>query len=188
MKNKILLLIDTQYDFINGSLAVNGAEDAMNSLATFILENGEEYDKIILTADWHKETHCSFKDNGGIWSRHCVQFSKGATIYQPILDALNTIKADYIVLTKGTNEDREEYSIFKNDKSSKILLNLCDFYNVEHIDITGIALDYCVLDTVKDGKKKLPNVKFHLYSEMSPSIGDKEEVIKNYQIHNVEVL
>ena len=64
-KNKILLVIDAQYDFINGSLAVNGAEEKMSKLADFINKNGSKYKMIILTADWQSVNHMSFIVNGG---------------------------------------------------------------------------------------------------------------------------
>lgn len=175
MKNKILLLIDCQYDFINGSLSVDGAEDAMNNLSQFILAYGKEYKSIILTADWHPQTHCSFKSNGGQWPTHCVQYSYGAAIYQPILNALNEIKADYSVLLKGLDESREEYSIFKNELSNAAIKAICDYEKVEEIDICGLAYDYCVADSAKDGLKAFPNVNFIVLHEFSPSIGDGAE-------------
>ena len=172
MNKKILLLIDCQYDFINGSLAVNGAEDAMDALAKFIIDHGNEYSKIILTADFHPQTHCSFENNGGTWPIHCVQHTHGAAIYQPIINALNEIKSDYCILTKGTNEDREEYSIFKNNKSRAFLLGFCQYMELDTIDVCGIAFDYCVSDTVRDGLKELPNVKFNVIDKFSPSIAE----------------
>lgn len=182
MNGKILLLVDCQYDFINGTLAVNGAEEAMNKLAEFIRSNGKEYDKIILTADWHPQTHCSFKDNGGIWPMHCVQHSKGAAIYQSILDALNDIKSDYIVVTKGLNEEHEEYSIFKNGKSCDKLITICENQlEVTDVDVAGIALDVCVFDSLKDGLRGLPNVNFHLLKDFSPAITKEgAEKVFNY--------
>ena len=175
MNGKILLLVDCQYDFINGTLAVNGAEEAMNKLAEFIRSNGKEYDKIILTADWHPQTHCSFKDNGGIWPMHCVQHSKGAAIYQSILDALNDIKADYIVVTKGLNEEHEEYSVFKNELSRDIIVDICNHLKPQVINVCGIAYDYCVGDSVKDGLKTLPNLNFTVLKEYSPAIAENTE-------------
>lgn len=182
MNGKILLIVDTQYDFINGTLPVNGAERAMNNLADFIRGHGKDYEKIILTADWHPTTHCSFKDNGGMWPMHCVQYSHGAAIYQPILDALNEIKADYIVLRKGVNEDHEEYSIFKNGKSCDKLITICENQlEVTDIDVAGIALDVCVFDSLKDGLRGLPNVNFHLLKDFSPAITKEgAEKVFNY--------
>lgn len=169
--NKILLVVDPQYDFLEGgTLPVNGAEDAMNKLANYIVEHGKEYAKIILTADWHPQTHCSFKDNGGMWPMHCVQHSHGAAIFQPILNALNEIKADYKVFTKGVDEDHEEYSVFKNEESCNHILNLCEFLKAEEIDVAGIAYDYCLASSVKDGLKVLPNANFKVMKDFSPAI------------------
>ena len=180
MKNKILLIIDAQYDFISGSLKVVGAENAMNNLAKFIQDNGNEYDKIILTADWHPNTHCSFINNGGIWPPHCVQFTNGASIFDPIISALDKSRLDYVVLTKGLNEDREEYSIFKNEESSKKVIDICNAFDTKEIDVAGLAFDYCVASSVKDGLRSLPNVKFNVIKEFSPSIAESSE--KDFKI------
>ena len=181
MNTKILLIVDPQYDFLEGGkLAVNGATAAMDKLAQFIVENGPAYDKIILTTDWHPFTHCSFKDNGGIWQVHCVQHSKGAAIYEPILEALNKIKADYLVLRKGVNEDHEEYSIFKNAKSCDKLITICEEQlKVTDIDVCGIALDVCVASSVKDGLRGLPHVNFHVIKDLCPYIN--EESVKEFE-------
>jgi nicotinamidase/pyrazinamidase len=180
MNNKILLIIDPQYDFLEGGkLAVNGATASMDKLAQFIIENGPAYDKIILTTDWHPFTHCSFKDNGGMWPIHCIQHSKGAAIYEPILEALNKIKADYLVLRKGVDEDHEEYSIFKNAKSCDKLITICEEQlNVTDVDVCGIALDVCVYSSIKDGLRGLPYVNFHLMKDFCPYITEngKNEV------------
>ena len=60
MMKKILLIVDAQYDFINGSLPVGGAEERMNALANFVREHDGDYDLKIATADWHPRSHCSF--------------------------------------------------------------------------------------------------------------------------------
>ena len=76
MGRKILICVDCQYDFIEGgSLGVDGAREAMNRLVEFIKAHYKEYDLIIFTADWHLPSHCSFEANGGIWPRHCVEYS-----------------------------------------------------------------------------------------------------------------
>lgn len=171
--NKVLLIIDAQYGFLEGgNLPVEGATAKMDELVRFIRENGPAYSKILLTADWHPHIHCSFKDNGGMWPEHCVQFTHDAAIYQPIIDVLNEIKADYKVLTKGIDEDHEEYSVFKNEKSHNHIVSVCNYLEVTDIDVAGIALNYCVKESVKDGLRALPNVNFHVIKDFCPAIPD----------------
>ena len=131
MMKKILLIVDAQYDFINGSLPVGGAEERMNALADFVRQHDGDYDLKIATTDWHPRSHCSFAENGGTWPVHCVQFTHGASIFQPLFDALYATKGDVLILTKGTLADREEYSIMGNDKSRKVLQRLFKKKSVE---------------------------------------------------------
>jgi hypothetical protein len=41
---------------------------------------------------------------------------------------------------------------------------------IEEIDVVGIAYDYCVADSVKDGLRTLPNVKFNVIKKFCPAI------------------
>lgn len=188
MSKKILFLIDVQYDFINGSLAVEGAKETMDNLCEFLKENGPMYDKIILTADWHPITHCSFKENGGMWPKHCVQHSVGAAIYEPLLKTLDEIKSDYVILTKGDNEDHEEYSVFKNEVSCNAIKGICSSLETNDIDFAGIALNYCVKDSILDCKRTLPNINLHLFKEFSPSIGEAEPTLKKLEEFNIHIM
>ena len=141
---KILLIVDAQYDFINGSLPVGGAVERMDALADYVRLHDGDYDLKVATADWHPRSHCSFEENGGIWPVHCVQFTHGASLYQPLFDALYATAGDVTVLTKGTLADREEYSIMGNEKSSKVLKRMFGKKSVSQIDVCGIECDVCV--------------------------------------------
>ena len=176
---KILLIVDAQYDFLEGgNLAVFEGTKAMDNLVKHIADHYNEYNEIVLTADWHLPTHCSFKDNGGEWPKHCVQHSLGAAIYQGILDVLDDKKVNYHILTKGTNEDREEYSIFKNPKSSLHLKTFYELGGIEEVDICGIASDVCVLNTIKDGLSVFPNTRFNVMLDCVASIDGGEAINK----------
>ena len=176
MGRKILIIVDGQYDFLEGgALAVEGGRGAMTNLTEFIEKHYKEYDGIFLTADWHPITHCSFKDNGGIWPPHCIQHSVGAAIYEPLLMSLHKNSVFFEVLTKGTDDNHEEYSIFKNEKSAAKLIELVKKFNIEEIDVAGIAYNYCVADTVKDGLRMLPDVKFRVLKNFCPAIPDGTE-------------
>ena len=179
MAKKLLLVIDAQYDFIFGSLAVNSADKMMEDLASYVKDSGKGYESIIATADWHPITHCSFKENGGEWPIHCLQFSQGASIYPSLLMEMNKChESDFKVLTKGLSEEREEYSIFKNNESKEKIVKTCENLSIEEIDICGIALDYCVINSLKDGLKVLPNMKFNILMKYCPSIGDGVDAVK----------
>ena len=169
---KLYLCIDTQVDFQeNGNLAVKGGIMCGERQADYLKVHKDDYAAVIATVDWHPITHCSFKDNGGIWPQHCLQHSQGAAIYQPLLDALVTCP-NFEILTKGCNEDHEEYSIFKNDKSCQRLAQVIGALGIDEIHVGGIAYDYCIADTVKDGLRYLPNVKFKVFKNLCAEIAE----------------
>lgn len=83
--DKILLIVDPQVDFISGSLAVEGAKEKMDALAS-ALQNGEiDCDYVMVTKDFHPSNHCSFKENGGQWPPHCVKGTTGCWV-QPLME------------------------------------------------------------------------------------------------------
>lgn len=170
--DKILLIVDPQVDFVNGSLPVTGAAEAMDALAAYVKEHGNEYKARLVTADWHPYHHCSFADEGGMWPRHCVQHSTGAAIWQSLLEALNETRGGFTLLYKGNTITKEEYSIMQNEESASVICRLVEAMKIEQLDVCGLAGNICVLDTAKDLKKMLPNTKLNILEEYAPSLDD----------------
>lgn len=158
MKN-ILLIVDPQNDFITGPLAVKGAKEKMLKLSDYIKDFKDEYNYIFVTLDTHPVEHCSFKENGGIWPSHCVFLTNGWHMPEYLSDAFDRYES-FFVYNKGEHRDKEEYSIFQNERCGKILTQqLQDFQNQDedtYVDVCGIAGDYCVLETIK-GLKDIVN-------------------------------
>ena len=174
LKN-VLLVVDPQNVFISGSLAVKDADKFVKELVEYVKgEKKEEYDLCVITLDYHPETHCSFKENGGEWPVHCVEKTNGAEVPTEILNAIKDAGIPVVMLEKGTNEDTEEYSIFKNERSAKVLKKVLD--NTEHVAVCGIAYDYCVKETLKDSVKQGYKDKLIVLSSLCPSIGDGKDV------------
>lgn len=147
----LLLLVDVQYDFINGSLAVDGAITVMDSLANYIATQPEgTFSAIVMTADFHPYDHASFKDNGGMWPVHCVQHSHGASIYQPVFEAVKKQMPGAQVLTKGDDVAVDEYSIMANKVSAEKLLAIIEANDIQEIYVAGLCGDYCVGNSIKD--------------------------------------
>lgn len=143
MKN--LIVVDCQYDFIDGSLACIHGYEAVKNIVSYINSNNLS---VFYTSDWHGSNHCSFKVNGGIWPVHCVQNSKGAKIHE---EFFCKVKNEFCrpskenVFLKGYKDDKEEYSGFYGINSKKEMLGNSVGKKVY---VCGIATEYCVKETV----------------------------------------
>jgi nicotinamidase/pyrazinamidase len=137
---RALIVVDLQRDFIDGALAVPGAAEIIEPIATLVAVAEARGDLIVATADWHPSNHCSFTDNGGSWPRHCEAGTHGAS-----LDPVLTDHIDALIL-KGSTPSLEAYSGF----SQTILLETLRENDVTEVDICGLATDYCVRATALD--------------------------------------
>lgn len=167
---KALMIVDPQVDFVSGSLPVNGAYEVMKELADYIAQNPDEYRLIIITVDNHPANHFSFKENGGEWPRHCVALTEGASIVPPLRKALDVTDAPYVVLAKGEHPEVEEYSIFKNPLAAQKIVDLINEYDIEQIDVCGIAGDVCVYNTLTDAFNILKGIRIKVLKQFCASI------------------
>lgn len=170
MKNRLLLIIDPQIDFITGTLPVPDAVSAMNSLSEYLRYNSSDYIHIIVTADRHPIQHCSFISEGGKWPVHCVADSVGAAIWPDIMDRLLEIPDKVSVFHKGENPDTEEYSILKNKNAADRIHKIIEADNIGNIDICGLAGDVCVADTIRDWISYGGRAGLNVLKEFTPSI------------------
>ena len=164
--SKILIVVDMQNDFCleSGSLYVKGATPALWNVEELIYK--DSFDDVWITADWHEPNHVSFKDNGGEWPVHCVQYSQGAAINDLLLTACRNNDIKYRVFEKGHNKEEygafssfcplrkglpdelpEYYAYYLGDGFDEVILRVPK--DTEFI-ICGVAGDYCVLNTVKN--------------------------------------
>jgi nicotinamidase/pyrazinamidase len=149
-----LLIVDFQNDFTpGGALPVAHGEE----IAGPINELLDSFDLVIATRDWHPADHGSFTgvevdptewrgaDPPSIWPVHCVAGSPGAELYPD----LEQTKVD-VVIDKGQDPNSQGYSGFQDTRLGDLLRER----GVDRLFVTGLATDYCVLNTVLDARRE----------------------------------
>lgn len=133
-----LILVDVQNDFCpGGKLAVEGGDEVVPELNTWI-ELAEEADvPVFASQDWHPPSHASFKESGGPWPEHCVQGSEGAN-FHPDLD----MPHDAVVIRKGADPETDQYSAFDAGLGDRLRDR-----DVKRVFVGGLAKDVCVKTT-----------------------------------------
>lgn len=168
--NSLLMIVDPQIDFITGTLVVDGAEKAMDSLADYVGEHSADYRAIIVTLDLHPLNHSSFSRFGGQWPTHCVTHSVGAAVWQPLMTSLSLVPEKTFFLGKGSEATKEEYSIFANHRSAEKISRLVSDLSIDRIDLCGLAGDICVANTLSDGVRMFGNEIWHILTKFTPSL------------------
>jgi nicotinamidase/pyrazinamidase len=95
----------------------------------------------VATRDWHPPDHCSFVAQGGSWPPHCIKDTPGAEFPVQL-----ELPDSTMVISKGTEADREAYSGFEGTDLAARLHAL----DVKRVFVGGLATDYCVQATVQD--------------------------------------
>ena len=135
-----LLIVDVQNDFIpGGALAVPGGDEVLGRINELL--EGERFDLVVATRDWHPPDHGSFAERGGPWPPHCVQGTEGAELHADIpRERLD------VIVDKGTDPGVEGYSGFELTELEEVLRE----HGIERLTVVGLATDYCVKHTALD--------------------------------------
>ena len=194
LPNRMLIIVDPQVDFTTGSLATAKGPAAMDYLAK-ALNNGawKNYGWIIVTQDAHPANHCSFVEQGGVFPPHCVQGTEGMNVYPALQEVLNSIfknNPEIHYMQKGDLAEKEEFSIFQNEKSGLKLSETIKEMGFEGIDICGIATDYCVYETAKDLIAFYPAKQVRIVTNCLAAVDDNDtklaDLMKENGIEGIE--
>ena len=146
---KALLIVDVQPTFCEGgSLPVQGCNEVAADIARF-LKSDHGYQHVITTQDWHIQPgqhFASSPDYINTWPEHGLAGSKEAELHPELEDVKHLITHK---VKKGMFN--AAYSGFEGVDEQEIGLDQTLQRNhVTHIDVVGLALDYCVKATAID--------------------------------------
>ena len=153
----------------------------------------KNYSWIVVTQDAHPANHCSFVEQGGVFPPHCVQGTEGMNVYpalQEVLNALTQNIPDIHYMQKGDLAEKEEFSIFQNEKSGEKLSTIIKELGFEGIDVCGIATDYCVYETTKDLMAFYPANQIRIVTNCLAAVDDNDtklaDLMKENDIQGIE--
>ena len=148
-----LVVVDVQNDFSDpsGSLYVQDGQHVVPVANEQVSEATAAGSYVVYSQDWHPPSTPHFVEEGGIWPTHCVKGSWGA-MFHPDLRVAGDI------VHKG-DQGGDGYSAFSErdplsgETEPTTLQRLLQEHDVERLVIRGLATDYCVVETVADGRR-----------------------------------
>jgi nicotinamidase/pyrazinamidase len=148
---RALIIVDVQKDFCEGgSLAVTGGAAVAAAISAALRDPEAAWDHVVATQDHHIDPGPHFGDPPDFvdsWPVHCVAGTPGADFHAE----LDTDRIE-AVFTKG--EHAAAYSGFEGHAAGIGLAAWLRMRHVSHVDIAGIATDYCVRATALDANRE----------------------------------
>lgn len=146
-----LIVVDVQNDFADpkGSLYVREGEAVIPVVNREIEQARAAGSPVFYTQDWHPEHTPHFQPDGGIWPVHCVQETWGAEFHPDLVVAGDVVR-------KGA-DGKDGYSGFtvrdpvSGDAEATWLGSRLRELGVRRLVVLGLAGDYCVGATARDG-------------------------------------
>jgi len=150
-----LLVVDVQVDFVEGgSLGVKGGLAVAAMIARHVRHFKHVYQFVVASRDYHESAPEHISDHPDFintWPPHCMVGTPGAA-FVPTIQNLVREKYIQVVVLKGRNA--AAYSAFDGvDTRGHKLLDVLKEQRIDHIDVCGIATDYCVRASALDARK-----------------------------------
>jgi nicotinamidase/pyrazinamidase len=146
-----LVVVDIQNDFCpGGSLGITGGDEVVPIINRFFERFSRDRLPIFVSRDWHPPRTKHFKEYGGKWPAHCVQWTTGAEFHRDL-----DIPREAVIISKGMDPNRDDYSAFHaKTADGKELADALRDAGVGHIYLGGLATDYCVRETALEALRQ----------------------------------
>ena len=144
MRN-ILIVVDMQNDFIDGSLGTKEAQEIVTPVAGKIRNfEGDIYG----TLDTHEEDYLSTQEGKNLPVPHCIVNTEGWQIRKEIADLISTEP-----IIKET---------FGSSRLPERIRTLSDQEAIESITLVGLCTDICVISNAMVLKAFFPELPIHV--------------------------
>ena len=166
MKN-LLVVVDYQVDFVNGSLGFPKALSLENGIVDKVLEFENNGDEVIFTLDTHYDNYMQTVEGVNLPVKHCIKGTEGHEIFGEVRD----LSLMHTVIEKET---------FGSSKLFEYLIK----NTYDEIYFCGVVTNICVISNAVVAKSALPNSKIFIYKDLvasnDPIMEEKSfEIMKN---------
>ena len=171
---RLLIVVDFQNDFVNGSLGFDQAKELEKPIVELIKEYQKNNDEVVYTMDTHPQNYLKTYEGKHLPVTHCVENTEGWQLYGQVKNLLKNARC-FIKPTFPSLELAE----YLKDKE------------YQDITLVGLVSHICVLSNAIMAKAALPQTPIRIMMNATSSI-DLEthkksiDVMKSMQIEVIE--
>lgn len=158
---KLLIVVDYQNDFVDGTLGFPGAENLDNLIYQKIFEYKFSGNDVIFTFDTHYVNYLTTEEGKNLPVKHCIKGTNGHQLYGKV----------------GSIFDPSLDLYFEKETFPSLdLANYLKDKDYEEVELCGLVSNICVLSNVVMVKSALPNahiiVDHNLTSSFDQELND----------------
>lgn len=155
---KLLIVVDYQNDFVDGSLGFKKAEELDEKIYRKIKEYKERDDVVIFTFDTHDERYLESVEGKHLPISHCLKNTKGHDLFGKVAFLF----------------DKEKDIYFEKDTFPSLdLANYLKGQEFESVELCGLVSNICVLSNAIMVKASLPNTEIYVDKNLTASFDEK---------------
>ena len=175
MKN-ILVIVDMQNDFVDGSLANEEGDKVVKNVVREI--NSKKYDYILVTLDTHFDDYLDTHEGKNLPVKHCLKNTDGWQLNKDVLANLKASNIEYKIYEKNTFGS---FDYFDDLKSME--------HEIESFSFVGLCTDICVISNALILRAKFPNIPMYCVEDACGGTTKEAHnaallVMKSCQIYN----
>ena len=154
---RVLVIVDTQADFVTGALGSLAAQSVIPHMRERIKNYADGDTLILFTKDTHQENYKETFEGIRLPVEHCIQGTPGWSLVKDI----STLADGYSNFLLYSDEEVVRSRILKNTFGSTKLCEILKKYENEITDVTfmGFCTDICVISNVLMTRAYLPNTR-----------------------------
>ena len=155
---RLLVVVDMQNDFVDGSLGFEGADGIIGGIVNRINEYKSSGDEVVYTLDTHHENYSDTQEGRNLPVSHCIEGTSGFELVPQLKDVLSSCRA-FKKPTFGSME-----------LGNYISENAAEY---ESIEICGLVSNICVISNAVIAKAAAPEAKIIVDSALTDSFDKK---------------
>lgn len=169
---KLLIVVDYQKDFVNGSLGFEDAKLLDDHISKLIETYHNHNNDVIFTFDTHYENYLNSQEGQNLPITHCIENSEGWQLYGKV----------------AKQKQKQDLCFKKYTFGSLELGNYLNTKTYESITLVGVVSHICVISNAIICKSALPEAKIYIDTKgiagSNPDLHQKTlELLRNLQFY-----
>lgn len=158
---KLLVVVDYQKDFVNGSLGFEGADKLEEQIYNKVKEYLNNGDKVIFTYDTHDNNYLNTREGKNLPVVHCIDGSAGHELFGRLNEFENHKNTIHI--------NKTSFGVAPQDMV-KVAEQIGE---VDEIELAGLVSYICVISNVCTFQAAFVNAQLYVNANLCAGIDEK---------------